>query len=227
MLTNCDAFDQFPPFPLTILFRIAKHPVLTRVLAGQARARFIRHSPLGFGPLSTNLDADQTRAWIEPVRADRAIRHDLACFAKQVDPKDLAEVAGRLHHFDRPVSLVWGMADRFFKPELGHRLEDAFADATFEEIPGARAFVSLDVPDRVADAILATVGATDSAQPDARRPPGGKHGHFRFRQKQTLAPVLGFLPQRTSSQLPPTWRPSDRTTQLARAVIPSKVCSAW
>ncbi|WP_030429672.1 alpha/beta fold hydrolase [Allokutzneria albata] len=36
---------------------------------------------------------------------------------------------------------VWGTADRAFTPALGRRLQSAFRDAEFVEVPGARTLV--------------------------------------------------------------------------------------
>jgi pimeloyl-ACP methyl ester carboxylesterase len=54
---------------------------------------------------------------------------------------------------------VWGTADRAFKPSLGRRLHAAFRDAEFIEVPGARTFVQLDAPEKLAAQIaeLSTV----------------------------------------------------------------------
>lgn len=68
-------------------------------------------------------------------------------------------MATRLPRFTKPVTLVWGMADRAFTPALGRRLAAVFPNSTMVEVPGARTFVALDAPGAVADAI-ATVGAT-------------------------------------------------------------------
>ena len=32
VLTNCDAFDTFPPFPFNLLFRLGRHPGATRLV---------------------------------------------------------------------------------------------------------------------------------------------------------------------------------------------------
>ena len=50
--------------------------------------------------------------------------------------------------------LVWGNVDPYFPIDLGHRLATAFHDATLTEVDGARTFVPLGAPDRVAAEIL-------------------------------------------------------------------------
>jgi len=155
VLTNCDALDKFPPFPFNIVFHIAKSPTWAKLLLGPMRFTVIRHSPLAFGLLARRFDAAQTTAWLEPARANKAIRRDLARFLRTVDAKDLVDVATRLDRFDGPVTLVWGAAARGFTVTLGRRLADKFRSAKFVELKGAKTFVSLDEPDRLADEIAA------------------------------------------------------------------------
>src|SRR6478735_4463151 len=51
VLTNCDAFENFPPKAFVPLFHIAKHPALTKAMLAPTRLRAIRHSPLAYGLL--------------------------------------------------------------------------------------------------------------------------------------------------------------------------------
>jgi pimeloyl-ACP methyl ester carboxylesterase len=162
LLTNCDAFDQFPPPPFGMLVSAARHPALIRALLVPMRSTALRHSPLGFGLLARRFDADLTRDWLNPALRDRGIRADIARFARGVDPAELLEVASRLRAFERPVRIVWGEADRVFKPAFGRRLADAFPHAAYVGIPTARTFVPLDEPDRLAEEIRA-FGAGDPA----------------------------------------------------------------
>jgi pimeloyl-ACP methyl ester carboxylesterase len=157
VLTNCDAFDKFPPFPFNLVFALLRGPVSIKVLFEQMRLKALRHSPLGFGLLAKP-DAQLTASWLEPARTDVRIRRDLARLLRAVAKTDLTDVATRLPGFTKPVALVWGQRDRAFTPSLGRRLAALFPDSTLIEVPGARTFVSLDDPAAVIDAIT-TVGA--------------------------------------------------------------------
>ena len=159
LLTNCDAFDKFPPPPFGALFAAARHPELTRAMLAPMRLTAMRHSPLGFGLLARRFDPQLTRDWLAPAMSERAIREDIARFARAVKPAELLDVSTRLHDFARPVRIVWGEADRVFKPAFGRRLAQTFADATYVGVPGARTFVALDAPDLLAAEIRAFVGA--------------------------------------------------------------------
>lgn len=153
VLINCDAFDAFPPFPFDLVFKLLNGRTRMRINLQPMRMRLLRHSPLGFGLLATGLDSTQTRGWIEPSLSSPDIREDAVRFLSAVDPRDLLDVSSRLKNYEGPVRLVWGTADRAFTPKLGRRLQQAFTDATFVEVPGARTFVQLDAPNVLADQI--------------------------------------------------------------------------
>ena len=153
ILTNCDAFETFPPFPFNVVFFLLKGNARMKVNLQPMRWRAFRHSPLGLGLLGNELDPAQTRSWIEPSLKSRAIRSDAVRFLEAARPQDLLDVSTRLHQFQGPVTIVWGMADRAFTPALGRRLQDAFGDAQFVEVPHARTLVSLDAPELLADTI--------------------------------------------------------------------------
>jgi pimeloyl-ACP methyl ester carboxylesterase len=156
VLTNCDAFEQFPPAPFGALFRLARHPVLMNAVMQGTRLRAVRNGPPGFGLLvRRRLGKDESRSWVLPYLTDAGIRRDLATFARGWRPADLAAVGGRLSSFDRPVLLCWAPEDRFMKIALAHRLAAALPGARLVEVPDAGTFVALDQPERVAEEIRA------------------------------------------------------------------------
>jgi pimeloyl-ACP methyl ester carboxylesterase len=159
VLTNCDAFDKFPPFPFNVVFALLRGPASIRTLTTAMAPTAVRHSPLGFGLLAKNLDPALTASWISPCRNDSRIAGDLATLLRHVAATDLTDVATRLPRFTKPVTLVWGMGDRCFTPGLGRKLAALFPDSQFIEVPDARTFVALDNPTAVAEAVAA-VGAT-------------------------------------------------------------------
>ncbi|MDT5362840.1 MAG: hypothetical protein QOC69_4602 [Mycobacterium sp.] len=158
VLTNCDAFDKFPPFPFTVVFAMMRGPRSIGLLSKLMKVAALRRSPLGYGLLLRPEDDALTASWVEPMSTDRRIAQNLATLLRGVGAMDLTDVATRLPRFAKPVTIVWGMADRSFTPSLGRRLAALFPNATMVEVPGARTFVALDAPQAVVDAI-ATVGA--------------------------------------------------------------------
>jgi pimeloyl-ACP methyl ester carboxylesterase len=153
VLTNCDAFDQCPPFPFGAVFALLRGPITIRALFGLMRIAALRNSALGFGLLLSRPDARLTADWIAPCLNDTRICRDLAALLRQVATADLTEVAARLTRFAKPVALVWGQGDRVFTPRLGRRLAEVFSNGKLIEVPGSKTFVSLDNPDAVVDAI--------------------------------------------------------------------------
>jgi len=156
VLTNCDAFTNFPPAPFGQLFKAFRSPRAIRALLAPMRATAVRHSPAGFGLLVRRpLDAHQTREWVEPCLSDPAIREDVARFAREVDPEDLNTASTRLGNFAGRALLVWGTGDRFFKLDYALRLRDTFANARLVEVEDGRTFIPHDEPKRLAEEIAA------------------------------------------------------------------------
>ena len=156
VLTNCDAFDTFPPFPFNLLFRLGRHPVPARLVLQPMRSGFLRNSRLGFGGLvRRRLSAEETRPWVEGYLTDPGVRRDVETFARGWRAQDLADVGSRLSRFERPVLICWARADPIVKIALGRRLADAFPDSRLVELDDALTFVSLDQPTRLAEEIEA------------------------------------------------------------------------
>ncbi|GAB2985749.1 alpha/beta fold hydrolase [Nocardioides montaniterrae] len=156
VLTNCDAFEAFPPAPFNVLFRAARHPGLARALMRPMRSARLRNGLLGFGPLvARSLTAAETLGWVMPYVDDAGVRDDVARFARGWTGRELVDAESWLSRFDRPVLLCWGPSDRFFTLALGQRLAAAFPDARLVEIPDALTFVALDQPERLARKIAA------------------------------------------------------------------------
>jgi pimeloyl-ACP methyl ester carboxylesterase len=153
VLTNCDAFDKFPPFPFDLVFALLPGPASIKMLIAPMGLKALRHSPLGFGLLVRDPDPALTDSWLQPCRADSRICRDLAKLLRHVANTDLIDVSTRLPRFTKPVTLVWGQADRCFTPSLGRRLAAQFPDSTLIEAPHAKTFVALDDPEAVIDAI--------------------------------------------------------------------------
>lgn len=153
VLTNCDAFDVFPPFPFNAVFALMRSAASTRALGAVMRVQALRHSPLAYGLLMNHPDPVLTASWITPAATDPRIAGDFAALARSIGHTDLTSTAPRLYRFTKPVSLVWGQKDRCFTPTLGRRLAAIFPNVTLTEVRGSRTFVSLDDPAAVIEAI--------------------------------------------------------------------------
>lgn len=160
VLTNCDAFDQFPPPPFGLLVKAGRRPGRLRVMMSMLRPAWARHSVLGYGPLvRRRLDPALTLRWITPAISDAGVRRDTARFLGAIRPAELLDVSSRLNWFTQPVLLLWGAADRFFKIAFARRLRDVFPNARLIEMKGERTFLPLDEPERVAQEIYTALYA--------------------------------------------------------------------
>jgi len=52
VLTNCDAFEKFPPFPFNVVFATMRGPRSIRLLSKLMKVAALRRSPLGYGLLA-------------------------------------------------------------------------------------------------------------------------------------------------------------------------------
>jgi pimeloyl-ACP methyl ester carboxylesterase len=150
-LTDCDAFENFPPKAFRTLIVAARAHVLSFGLQ-PLRLRRLRRLPLAYGWLTKRpLPDDVLDGWVAPFFADAGVRRDARRAFAGIDPAILLDNSARLSSFDRPVLLAWAPEDRFFPTADARRLAALFPDAHVEEIPDARTFISWDQPDALAD----------------------------------------------------------------------------
>jgi pimeloyl-ACP methyl ester carboxylesterase len=177
VLTNCDAFDKFPPAPFGMVVMACRRPGRIRAMTAAMRPAWARHSMLAYGPLvAKRLDSAMTRRWVTPARTDAGVRRDTARFMRGIRPAELLDVSTRLDRFTKPVLLVWGAADRYFTTDLARRLAGVFPQSQLVEVEGGRTFLPLDEPDRVAEEIRAAFyDPTDEPRPRTGGRRSGPH----------------------------------------------------
>jgi pimeloyl-ACP methyl ester carboxylesterase len=149
VLTNCDAFDNFPPKAFRGLILAARAHLLTAAMQPM-RLRAARRLPIAYGWLANRIPDELLDAWVEPFLSDTGVRRDARRVFAGIDRGLLLDTAARLREFDRPVLLAWAPEDRFFPLEHARRLATIFPDARVVEVPGSRTFVSLDQPEQLA-----------------------------------------------------------------------------
>ena len=154
VLTNCDAFDVFPPHEFDALVKVGSHAAVIKPMLTALKPTMTRHAKNVYGgTVAGSPDPDLTRSWIQPGLSSSGVRRDTAKLIRSIDPQDLLDVSTRFDAFTKPVRIVWGDADLFFPIAFGERLARAFPDATLTRVPGGRTFVSLDHPEQVAGVI--------------------------------------------------------------------------
>ena len=150
VLTDCDAFENFPPKAFRPLVWAARAHLLTAALQ-PLRVPRLRRLPLAYGLLTRRTLPDALlEGWTRPFLSDAGVRRDARKVFAGIDRGALLDNAARLAEFDRPVLLAWAARDPFFPIEHARRLAAIFPDARVAEIADARAFVSLDQPERLA-----------------------------------------------------------------------------
>jgi pimeloyl-ACP methyl ester carboxylesterase len=154
VLTNCDAYDNFPPKLFSYLKPTARIPGAMTVLAQSMRIKPLRRTPLAFGVLTkSRIGDDLLEDWLRPAIGSSEIRRDAAKFIRGSSPKQTEQAARELASFDAPTLFAWAPEDRWFKIEHAERLASSMADARVERIPESKTFVSIDQPERLADLI--------------------------------------------------------------------------
>ncbi len=160
VLTNCDAFEHFPPPALRpIIWGLARVPGSVAALALLGRSRVMRKASMSLAPLTVEPVPDALlKDWISPLH-DRRVRRDLAKVARGIAPDVMLDAEPGLRHFDRPALIVWGMRDKFFPVADAQRLAQTLPDARLERIDNARTFVQLDHPGRLAELVAEFMAA--------------------------------------------------------------------
>src|SRR4051795_3526054 len=161
VLTNCDAYDQFPPQPFKYLSIVPRVPGAISVLAQSMRLRPNRRLPIAFGWLAKRLPRDVEDTFVDPVIRDKGIRDDARSFLLAMDKNELIATARRYGEVEIPVTLAWGEDDKAFKIDWAERMARDFPNATLVRIADSYTFVALDQPERLAEVIASEPAAQD------------------------------------------------------------------
>ena len=162
ILTNCDAFESFPPLAFRYLVWGAKSlPGFVTVLGQTLRLRFVQRLPIAFGDLTRRPIPDEILDdWVRPLAAS-GVRRDLTKFLRGISPRLTMEAAKRFPDYRGPVLVVWAHEDRYFLVEHARRMCALFRNAKLETIADAQTFVSMDQPELLAARIASFLGESD------------------------------------------------------------------
>lgn len=150
VLTNCDAFERFPPLaakPFTLGARVPGLVGLFGRSLGSATVRRLAFRLLAKHPV----EDDVLAGYVDALTRDPGVRRDLRKALLGVAPRYTVEAAETFGAFDRPVLLVWGTDDPIFPLEDAERLREAFPDARLERVADSYALVAEDQPARLVD----------------------------------------------------------------------------
>jgi len=158
VLTNCDAYEAFFPWPISPFHYGARFfgarfgTFLARTLRGRLAQRALIWPVALRRPDIATLDA-----YFNPFLNDARVRDDLMHFLAAVSNRDTLAAAKTFPHFHHPVLIAWGESDPFFSARYARRLQRDFPDARLTFLPRSRAFVPEDQPQRLAALIAAFV----------------------------------------------------------------------
>ena len=154
VLTNCDAYEAFFPWPLSPFHFGARYLgerfgellvwVLRRRLGQRALVALVSRRR----PDEATLDA-----YFGPFLRDPGVRYDLVRFVAAISKRDTLAAAETFPRFRHSVLIAWGENDPFFTKRLARRLAGGFPNAELRFLPRSRAFVPEDQPERLAELI--------------------------------------------------------------------------
>jgi pimeloyl-ACP methyl ester carboxylesterase len=153
VFTNCDSYEHFPPGSFVQIVKLCRFSsavggAIIRLLAtAPGQAFFLKavcHTPPPKDRQGEVFGAFATSA---------VARRDAVTVTASLDPALTLRASSAIEAYDKPVTLPWGTDDELFPLAHAERLRDAFPNATLIEIPDCSAFVMLDAPGALADAI--------------------------------------------------------------------------
>jgi pimeloyl-ACP methyl ester carboxylesterase len=162
VLTNCDAFENFPPSFFKALVVAAQVPGSVTAVLQPFRAAVARRSPLGYGLLSRTGVDELAREWVRRPLGSAAIRRDLRKVTRALRKRYTIDAAARLAGFDKPALVAWSAGDPLFPAEHGRRLAALLPQGRFELVPGDRTFSMVDQPAALAALIADRLASTDA-----------------------------------------------------------------
>lgn len=154
VLTNCDAFEHFPPpalRPFEVLFRLPGGASFFGLAVRLRPVQNLLYALLAHAPLEPTIAEGYFKGFIHR----RKVRDDTKKFISSISNRYTLEAAEHFSEFRKPVLVVWGEDDRFFTLRFGERLAKAFPDARLERVKGSKTFVSEDQPEILSSLITA------------------------------------------------------------------------
>ncbi|WP_028476935.1 alpha/beta fold hydrolase [Nocardia sp. CNY236] len=162
VLTSCEAFDNYPPWPAKIIVASRLVPGGLRAVMAVLDTRLGRRSPVTWGSMSKRpVPTAVMDEWFRPATVDRSIRRDLEKYLGSVPKRArMLEIANRSAQFTKPVLIAWATEDRVMPIAHGRRLAKLFPNARLVEIADSYTLIPEDQPKLLAGAIGDFLGDT-------------------------------------------------------------------
>lgn len=146
VLTPCDAFDNFLPWPIKHIQLFGRTTAGLKVLAESLRFHPIQRLPIAFGLLTHRpIPKEIMASYTGQLRNNADIRRDFARLVRAISNRYTMEAATGLPGFDRPVLLAWSRQN-FFPLAHAERLVGLLPQAQLQIIDDSGPFVTEDQP---------------------------------------------------------------------------------
>ncbi len=153
VLSPCDTYRKFPPFPYNALRHVDKLGPLIGPVFRLSASRLGRWA--GFAPLlGSAWDAELVRRWYEPARRDKRILIDGFRFVTSADPDELEAASNAMATVDLPTTIIWGRDTRFFTFEDGSRLAASMPHGELVPLEHGQTFLPFEKADEFARAVV-------------------------------------------------------------------------
>jgi pimeloyl-ACP methyl ester carboxylesterase len=158
VLTNCDAFEHFPPKVLKPMLKVMTWPGAMPVLLSPTRLAAVRRRALKAMKVAKKpVEQEVVDSYGLPPLVSAGVRRDVKKLFRTAEPRYTLEAAERLREFDRPALIAWAPEDVFFPEADARRLAQVLPDARLEWIQDSYIFSPEDQPERVAELIRSFV----------------------------------------------------------------------
>ncbi len=152
VLTNCDTHENFPPGIFKAMPPLAKLPGGMLLLSAPFRIGAVARR--AFAPFArTKIPDELIASWMKPATSDREVTRDAAKVTAGMDKRHTLAAAEKLRGSQLPILLAWAPGDKYFPIRYAERLAGEAGNAKLIRIPGAKTFVALDQPERLAEEI--------------------------------------------------------------------------
>ncbi len=170
ILTNCDAFEAFPPLLVRPFVWLAWLPG-SYWLAGKLSTTKLGSTALAALVAKYPVEQAARQSYFHPLGSNKLLRRDVVKILKGISNRYTKEAATAFSSFNKPVLLVWGLQDFIFSYKLAQRLNRAFPNSTLETVQDSRAFVAEDQPAALVQFIQEFVGVAVTASGHDRNVP--------------------------------------------------------
>jgi pimeloyl-ACP methyl ester carboxylesterase len=154
VLTNCDAFENFPPKMLKPVLRVLTLPAAMPVLLAPTRLAAVRRRALQMMRAAKHpVEQEAVDSYALPPLVSAGVRRDVKKFFRAADNRYTLEAAERLRGFEGPALIAWAPEDSFFPKSDARRLAETLPNARLEWIEDSYIFSPEDQPGKVAELV--------------------------------------------------------------------------